>query len=181
MATGDEVKKEKLEPQVKSVDMVRDWPTICRENLTRHKSEDMQQEAIEIGTESDDRTACQPTNRPTAQEAMEKYTIEKVTTAAPAFWETKSADAHCRTLLNISKERYAHSAPSRPVAYQLQFDAKKGATWHCIVGRNFGSFVTHGELQLACPEGYALVADAEFERDKTFHILLSRSCRNSSL
>ncbi|KAI9883119.1 MAG: hypothetical protein M1823_005123 [Watsoniomyces obsoletus] len=24
-----------------------------------------------------------------------------------------------------------------------EFDAKKGATWHCIVGRNFGSFVTH--------------------------------------
>ena len=25
-----------------------------------------------------------------------------------------------------------------------QFDNRKGATWHCIVGRNFGSFVTHG-------------------------------------
>ncbi|KAG0234290.1 dynein light chain 2, cytoplasmic-like protein [Mortierella sp. GBAus27b] len=23
------------------------------------------------------------------------------------------------------------------------FDKKYGATWHCIVGRNFGSFVTH--------------------------------------
>jgi dynein light chain LC8-type len=26
----------------------------------------------------------------------------------------------------------------------IQFDSRKGATWHCIVGRNFGSFVTHG-------------------------------------
>ncbi|XTI86606.1 dynein light chain, cytoplasmic [Cenococcum geophilum] len=26
-----------------------------------------------------------------------------------------------------------------------EFDSRKGATWHCIVGRNFGSFVTHGE------------------------------------
>ncbi|KAJ4375612.1 Dynein light chain [Didymella sp. IMI 355093] len=25
-----------------------------------------------------------------------------------------------------------------------EFDNRKGATWHCIVGRNFGSFVTHG-------------------------------------
>jgi len=25
----------------------------------------------------------------------------------------------------------------------LQFDERKGPTWHCIVGRNFGSFVTH--------------------------------------
>ncbi|KAM0525230.1 hypothetical protein ACHAPS_004596 [Verticillium nonalfalfae] len=24
-----------------------------------------------------------------------------------------------------------------------QFDERKGPTWHCIVGRNFGSFVTH--------------------------------------
>ncbi|OJD26504.1 dynein light chain, cytoplasmic [Blastomyces percursus] len=24
-----------------------------------------------------------------------------------------------------------------------EFDLRKGATWHCIVGRNFGSFVTH--------------------------------------
>ncbi|KAH7138507.1 dynein light chain type 1-domain-containing protein [Dendryphion nanum] len=24
-----------------------------------------------------------------------------------------------------------------------EFDNRKGATWHCIVGRNFGSFVTH--------------------------------------
>merc|ERR1712014_481730 len=23
------------------------------------------------------------------------------------------------------------------------FDERKGSTWHCIVGRNFGSFVTH--------------------------------------
>ena len=25
-----------------------------------------------------------------------------------------------------------------------EFDSRAGATWHCIVGRNFGSFVTHG-------------------------------------
>ncbi|KAL9640342.1 MAG: hypothetical protein Q9164_000345 [Protoblastenia rupestris] len=24
-----------------------------------------------------------------------------------------------------------------------EFDSRFGATWHCIVGRNFGSFVTH--------------------------------------
>ena len=26
---------------------------------------------------------------------------------------------------------------------RCQFDKKFGPTWHCIVGRNFGSFVTH--------------------------------------
>jgi dynein light chain LC8-type len=29
------------------------------------------------------------------------------------------------------------------------FDERKGPTWHCIVGRNFGSFVTHGMCE--CP------------------------------
>ncbi|PGH12929.1 dynein light chain, cytoplasmic [Polytolypa hystricis UAMH7299] len=29
-----------------------------------------------------------------------------------------------------------------------EFDNRKGATWHCIVGRNFGSFVTHGTFLL---------------------------------
>ena len=28
-------------------------------------------------------------------------------------------------------------------AFLPQFDKKFGPTWHCIVGRNFGSFVTH--------------------------------------
>ncbi|ODH29896.1 dynein light chain, cytoplasmic [Paracoccidioides brasiliensis] len=27
-----------------------------------------------------------------------------------------------------------------------EFDLRKGATWHCIVGRNFGSFVTHAPI-----------------------------------
>ena len=35
----------------------------------------------------------------------------------------------------------------------FQFDERKGATWHCIVGRNFGSFVTHG----GCLSQYAVL------------------------
>ncbi|KAJ5545738.1 Dynein light chain cytoplasmic [Penicillium frequentans] len=69
-------KKEKMEAQVKSVDM----------------TEDMQREAIDL-----------------AIEAMEKYHVEK------------------DIAQYIKKE----------------FDSRKGATWHCVVGRNFGSFVTH--------------------------------------
>ncbi|EZF29922.1 Dynein light chain, cytoplasmic [Trichophyton interdigitale] len=79
-------KREKLEAQIKSVDM----------------SEDMQQEAIEVATE-----------------AMEKYHIEKA--SEEATWDG------CDIAQFIKKE----------------FDSRKGATWHCIVGRNFGSFVTH--------------------------------------
>lgn len=31
-------------------------------------------------------------------------------------------------------------------ADEIQFDERRGPTWHCIVGRNFGSFVTHGQF-----------------------------------
>ncbi|KAF5686996.1 dynein light chain LC8-type [Fusarium circinatum] len=49
-----------------------------------------------------------------AQEAMAKFTIEKV-------FLTKYCVPHIKRT----------------------FDERKGPTWHCIVGRNFGSFVTH--------------------------------------
>ncbi|PHH77482.1 hypothetical protein CDD80_546 [Ophiocordyceps camponoti-rufipedis] len=60
--------------------------------LTASKTDDMQQESIEV-----------------AQEAMAKFTIEK----------------------DIAQH------------IKRTFDERKGPTWHCIVGRNFGSFVTH--------------------------------------
>ncbi|KAI9761315.1 MAG: hypothetical protein M4579_001105 [Chaenotheca gracillima] len=71
-------KKEKLEAQVKAVDM----------------TEDMQQEAIDVATE-----------------AMTSLS------------------------LHLEKDIAQH--------IKKEFDIRKGATWHCIVGRNFGSFVTH--------------------------------------
>ena len=30
-----------------------------------------------------------------------------------------------------------------PADIKKEFDKKYGPTWHCIVGRNFGSYVTH--------------------------------------
>ncbi|RMZ78374.1 hypothetical protein DV738_g3948, partial [Chaetothyriales sp. CBS 135597] len=87
-------KKEKLEPQIKSVDM----------------SDDMQQEAIEVGRSPPSSPPPRAqSDEKAAQEAMEKFNIEK------------------DIATHIKRE----------------FDARKGATWHCIVGRNFGSFVTH--------------------------------------
>ncbi|KAH9818139.1 Dynein light chain, cytoplasmic [Teratosphaeria destructans] len=87
--------KEKLEPQVKSVDM----------------SEDMQQEAIEVGKSRPLRVRpdaladnCQPRKQ----------------------W----------TSIISRRSEIAHHI-------KRTFDERKGATWHCIVGRNFGSFVTH--------------------------------------
>ena len=33
--------------------------------------------------------------------------------------------------------------PPPPADIKKEFDKKYGPTWHCIVGRNFGSYVTH--------------------------------------
>jgi dynein light chain LC8-type len=44
----------------------------------------------------------------------------------------------------------------------MQFDLRKGATWHCIVGRNFGSFVTHGKLlEWYSETGYSLSSETK--------------------
>lgn len=38
---------------------------------------------------------------------------------------------------NIEKDIAAH--------IKKEFDRRHGATWHVVVGKNFGSYVTHGE------------------------------------
>jgi hypothetical protein len=48
--------------------------------------------------------------------------------------------------MHIKKTVQALYTPIRilkPLLTTPQFDERKGPTWHCIVGRNFGSFVTH--------------------------------------
>jgi len=58
-----------------------------------------------------------------ASQALEKYNIEKVHAASSAL-------LHC-CVQDIA-------------AYiKKEFDKKYNPTWHCIVGRNFGSYVTH--------------------------------------
>lgn len=55
---------------------------------------------------------------------------------------------HCAAHQAIGKQpnkpKPQTSTNRRPLTKQ-QFDERKGPTWHCIVGRNFGSFVTHGK------------------------------------
>ena len=91
--------------------------------------------------------------------------------------DSKPSNIRNRTLHSISSERL-DSGNDRWTWWMLtfgQFDNRKGATWHCIVGRNFGSFVTHGMIvSSAC---YGLFADSKF-RNKAFHILLSRPLCN---
>jgi hypothetical protein len=126
------------------------------------QTEDMQQEAIEVGklwalllmihmcrVGWSDRAML--TNILfTAQEAMEKFNIEKVSpdwytpeTRTIANQPTGHCTPHQEDGLLI---RLDHSMKGRLMV--TQFDERKGVTWHCIVGRNFGSFVTHGRVAM---------------------------------
>ena len=40
-----------------------------------------------------------------------------------------------------------------------EFDKKYNPTWHCIVGRNFGSFVTHGKLNCCTRTFHTMMTD----------------------
>ncbi|PHH67009.1 hypothetical protein CDD81_4404 [Ophiocordyceps australis] len=47
--------------------------------------------------------------------------------------------------IEVAQEAMSKFTIEKDIAQHIKrtFDEKKGPTWHCIVGRNFGSFVTH--------------------------------------
>ncbi|PMD61597.1 uncharacterized protein K444DRAFT_374198 [Hyaloscypha bicolor E] len=48
-------------------------------------------------------------------------------------------------IASTAQEAMAKFSIEKDIAMHIKktFDERKGPTWHCIVGRNFGSFVTH--------------------------------------
>ncbi|THW96009.1 hypothetical protein D6D17_07524 [Aureobasidium pullulans] len=52
--------------------------------------------------------------------------------------------------IEVAQEAMEKFNIEKDIAHHIKktFDERKGATWHCIVGRNFGSFVTHGRCHL---------------------------------
>ncbi|KAH8717597.1 Dynein light chain, cytoplasmic [Beauveria bassiana] len=68
-----------------------------------------------------------------AQEAMGKFHVEK------------DIAQHIKRTPDSNTGRIYFDMENTTLTFDLglQFDERKGPTWHCIVGRNFGSFVTH--------------------------------------
>ncbi|KAF9875896.1 dynein light chain type [Colletotrichum karsti] len=70
---------------------------------------------------------------------------------ADADWnlaQVKSADMTedmQQECIEVAQEAMAKFTIEKDIAQHIKrtFDERKGPTWHCIVGRNFGSFVTH--------------------------------------
>ncbi|KAK4231719.1 dynein light chain type 1-domain-containing protein [Podospora fimiseda] len=51
--------------------------------------------------------------------------------------------------IEVAQEAMAKFTVEKDIAQHIKrtFDERKGPTWHAIVGRNFGSFVTHVNKQ----------------------------------
>jgi hypothetical protein len=80
---------------------------------------------------------------------MTKFNIEKVCHSFAAQLNHTRLTFEKDIAQYIKKEVRYQDEPATDVFSRTnipQFDTRKGATWHCIVGRNFGSFVTHGKL-----------------------------------
>ena len=84
----------------------------------------------------------------TAQEAMEKFNIEKVSLDWALFISCTDANDTIQDIAHHIKKTVRQRNTDNPnqKLTNTQFDERKGTTWHCIVGRNFGSFVTHGKM-----------------------------------
>ncbi|KAF8241819.1 hypothetical protein K440DRAFT_212498 [Wilcoxina mikolae CBS 423.85] len=72
------------------------------------------------------------------------------TPATPGDFKTtvKSVDMSDEMSLaaqEVAKKAMKENNVEKDIAQMIKkdFDQKYGNTWHCIVGRNFGSFVTH--------------------------------------
>ena len=60
----------------------------------------------------------------------------------------------------------------KDIAAQIkkEFDKRHGATWHVVVGKNFGSYVTHGTPFIACYEN----------RNKPCHLVVQKRSISST-
>ena len=59
--------------------------------------------------------------------------LEAISQAIQAYYNSPDLD----------DENPANSFRSIAMEIKKEFDKKYNPTWHCIVGRNFGSYVTH--------------------------------------
>ena len=52
-----------------------------------------------------------------------------------------------KAVIEVAKSALEQFSVQREIAMHIKerFDEIYGSTWHCIVGRNFGSFISHEE------------------------------------
>lgn len=62
----------------------------------------------------------------------------------------------------------------KDIAAQIkkEFDKRHGPTWHVVVGKNFGSYVTHGEYLFSPRVLPTYLSDFSLSRDEALYLLL---------
>ncbi|XVF66197.1 hypothetical protein PTKIN_Ptkin10aG0016200 [Pterospermum kingtungense] len=89
------------------------------------------------------------TVKPTTDERKPSPAVSSDSGTSPAKKVIiKSADMKedmQKEAVNIAISAFEKNNVEKDVAEHIkkEFDKKHGPTWHCIVGRNFGSYVTH--------------------------------------
>ncbi|KAK9777445.1 putative Dynein light chain type 1-domain-containing protein [Seiridium cardinale] len=102
---------------------------------------------------ADDKSPPPPTNRDAAREKLEGSYLprsgEEVSSADRyPIAQIKSADMTedmQQESIEVAQDAMSKFSIEKDIAQHIKrtFDERKGPTWHCIVGRNFGSYVTH--------------------------------------
>lgn len=60
-----------------------------------------------------------------------------------------------------------------------EFDKKYGPTWHVVVGKNFGSYVTHGEQQSPSPSSHPFRLIVILQKRNTLSTFISALSQSS--
>ncbi|KAI9659962.1 MAG: Dynein light chain [Bathelium mastoideum] len=70
---------------------------------------------------------------------------EKQEQLEPQIKSVDMSDEMQAEAIDLAQEAMNKFSIEKDIAQHIkkEFDSRKGPTWHCIVGRNFGSFVTH--------------------------------------
>ncbi|KAI5650821.1 hypothetical protein M9H77_36826 [Catharanthus roseus] len=87
-------------------------------------------------------------DRKSSSDDRKSMSGSSLTTAAGKKFIIKSADMKedmQKEAIDIAISAFEKNNVEKDVAEYIkkEFDKKHGPTWHCIVGKNFGSYVTH--------------------------------------
>ncbi|KAJ2904079.1 dynein light chain cytoplasmic [Zalerion maritima] len=78
---------------------------------------------------------------------MAEQTQQRIAELEPQIKSADMTEEMQQEAIDVAKEAMTAHTVEKDIAQFIKrrFDESRGATWHCIVGRNFGSFVTHGK------------------------------------
>ena len=104
----------------------------CASNLAHTSSRPTTHSALAVSRNNKNPTNLTP---PTTMSADRKAVIKNADMSEDMQTDATEIAAQAMEKFNIEKDIAAY--------IKKEFDKKYNPTWHCIVGRNFGSYVTH--------------------------------------